>query len=31
MRDITVHAIAIVSVLINTVVFNIWLFNGVLK
>jgi hypothetical protein len=31
MKDITVHIIAIVSVLINIVVFNIWIFGGVYK
>jgi len=31
MNDITVLIIAIVSVIINLVVFNIWLFSGVCR
>ena len=31
MNIITVHIIAIVSVVINLVVFNIWLFDGVCR
>jgi hypothetical protein len=31
MKDIIVHIIAIVSVIVNIVVFNVWLFNGVCK
>jgi hypothetical protein len=31
MNDITIHIIAIVSVIINFVVFNIWLFSGVCR
>jgi len=31
MKDIAVHIIAIVSVLINAVVFNVWVFSGVFK
>jgi hypothetical protein len=31
MNDITVLIIAIVSVIINCVVFNIWLFSGVCR
>ena len=31
MNTITVHSIAIISVIINFVVYNIWLFSGVCK
>jgi len=31
MNTITVHIIAIISVIINFVVYNIWLFSGVCK
>jgi hypothetical protein len=31
MKDITVHIIAMVSVTINFVVFNIWIFDGVCR
>ena len=31
MNTITVHIIAIISVTINFVVYNIWLFSGVCK
>ena len=31
MNTITVHIIAIISVTINFVVYNIWLFGGVCK
>ena len=30
-KDIAVHVIALISVVINMVVFNIWLFSGVCK